>query len=134
MIEIPRFNLNEFYEIKNLLNEAGVPFETKTQIMYADEWGGTHEYYFYVASEHLNDAVIVIKKYYGMSTEPAGKFSGQCPACGFEVRNVSKCPDCGLNLTGDRTPGLTNLPFYEFLQKKGLLEANPLINRTRDFR
>jgi len=121
MIEIPRFPINDYLKIKNLLKEASVPFENHTKIMSAWSWGGTHEYFIYVEPEHLNDAVTVIKKYYGIATEQIEMFSGNCPGCGFSVNSSTECPDCGLNLTGDRSPGLTKLPFYDFLVSNNLL-------------
>ena len=119
-IEIPRFTLDESFEVERLFDDNEVQYTKKTVSLGAGIVGGYHEYAFWVWEDQFHQAIALLKDWLGVGGEPAN-FTGVCPCCGVQVMSSPRCPACDLNLSGDLKEMRGGHAFFEFLKEKNLL-------------
>lgn len=121
IIEIPAFERTEKPEIERLLKQKGVNY----RFLFVGGWLGLQSpwpgryYVLQVQKKNLDVVAEFLTKYLGIQ-EPS-LYTGQCPSCGYQVKNSFVCNDCGLSLMDDAILGLGNDPVAEFLCKNGFL-------------
>lgn len=119
-IEIPMFGFDEALVIERLLGASGVAFRKEVLELGADPLGGRHAYTFRVPEEQFQLAIALLKEHFGLRPDLDGA-TGGCPACGAPIRGESRCPDCGLNVSGDYSGVTKAHPFVMFLKMHDLL-------------
>lgn len=122
-VEIPRFPHEESLDIDEIFVENNIPYEKRTVTTAVGPEGGRHEYVFHVSKDAFPTAIQLLKEYFGIGIKErsTGTYSGKCPACGTELRNVKECTECELTLAGDHLAFLENHPFVIFLKHHHLL-------------
>ena len=119
--EIPMFNHEQTLNIRSIFQRNKVAYQTKTIQTGAHIFAGWHAYIFVVERDQFDRAIELIKEYFGINPEAKETYSGECPACGAQVVDSSRCPDCDLNFSSDLSKIMKDHPFYIFLEKHNLL-------------
>lgn len=122
MVRISRFRLDEYKEIIHILEDAGIPFQSKPETIAIGMAGGYQEYHIFVAKEDVRQTIRLLKEYFGLVETTFEPFSGECPGCGFRVANKLECPDCGLSFSPRPVSLNEKHPFIMFLKERGLLQ------------
>jgi MoaA/NifB/PqqE/SkfB family radical SAM enzyme len=121
MITIPRFNPSELKDLVQLLGEDGIDFDYKGQTSRVSGYGSDMEYLLLVSEDDYENALEILKDYFGISSAVAEPFTGECPACESHISGANECPECGLSLVIGTPPIFLDHPFYKFLESNDLL-------------
>ncbi|MCC7299475.1 MAG: hypothetical protein IT583_00140, partial [Verrucomicrobia bacterium] len=105
---IPEFSMEEAEAIGDIFDKQGISFERDASPASAKNKYGLYTYFFCVPDDRFEDAIQMIKSYYGFLDGPVEAVSGTCPACGATVTNVFECPECGLTLSFDQRDLMKN--------------------------
>jgi hypothetical protein len=119
-VEIPMFDFDESLVVESMFDRNGIRWHRDVIHLGASVTGGRHAFAFRVPEEQFTAAVAVLKEAFGIRTGDGGA-SGTCPACGAALTDASRCPDCGLNVSGDYTGLRPKHPFVRFLKQNDLL-------------
>ena len=116
-LEIPRFDIASAMEIAAFIFTQGICFQLHEHIPDSDCC--LENISFWVEEEQFLKAIELIKEFFGIEDEEEN-FSGPCPACGHEIEDSARCPECDLNLVGNSISA--EHPFMVFLREVGLAD------------
>jgi hypothetical protein len=119
-VEIPMFDFDESLVVESMFDRNGIRWHRAVVHLGAGVMGGRHAFTFRVPEEQFPAAVSVLKEAFGIRTGTDGA-SGVCPACGAALADATRCPGCGINVSGDYTGLRPKHPFVRFLKQNELL-------------